>query len=62
MFDQKEHIAMQKSIQIFISVDDVDLKDIETIEDKLQIVFEDYEYTRIQMTIQDEALVRPPRR
>lgn len=53
---------MTKSIQVFISVDDVSLSDIEAIQDRLEQVFEDYEYKRIQMTIQDESLVRPPRR
>lgn len=53
---------MNKSIQVFISVDDVSLSDIESLQDSLEEVFEEYEYKRIQMTIQDESLVRPPRR
>lgn len=53
---------MKKSIQVFISVDDVDLADIEALEARLEEAFEEYEYKRIQMTIQDEPLVRPPRR
>ncbi len=53
---------MKKNIQIYISVDDVELSDIEAIQDRLEDVFDEYEDKRIQMTIQDEPLVRPGRR
>ena len=53
---------MEKSIQVYISVDDVPLADIETIQDAIEKVFEKYEYKRIQISIQDETLVRQPRR
>lgn len=53
---------MEKSVQIYVQVDDVELSDIETIQEKLEEVFQEYEYKRIQMTIQDTSLVKPPTR
>jgi len=53
---------MEKSLQIFISIDDVPLAKIESIQDALEKIFEEYVDKRIQITIQDDPLVRPPRR
>lgn len=53
---------MKKSVQIYIQVDDVELSDLEKLQDRLEETFEEYENKRITMTLQDEALVRPPRR
>lgn len=53
---------MEKTIQVYVTVDDVPLSKIEEIEEKLAELFEEYEYKRIQITIQDEAMVRQPRR
>ena len=53
---------MEKSIQVYISVDNVPLANIEAIQDAIEQVFEAYEYKRIQLTIQDEKLVQQPRR
>jgi hypothetical protein len=53
---------MKKSVQIYVQVDGVELKDIESIQEQLEQLFKDYEYKRIQMTIQDNTLVKPPSR
>lgn len=53
---------MEKSIQIYVQVDGVELKDIEAIREKLDDMLEEYEYKRVQITIQDESLVKPPTR
>lgn len=51
-----------KSVQIYIQVDDVQLADLEELQQKLEEAIAVYENKRITMTLQDEALVRPPRR
>lgn len=53
---------MEKSIQVYISVDNVPLGNIEELQEAIEKVFEDYEYKRIQLTIQDEKLVQQPTR
>lgn len=53
---------MDKSVQIYIQIDDVPLQDIESLEEKIQEAISKYENKRVTMTIQDEPLVRPPRR
>ncbi len=53
---------MKKSLQIYIQVDDVELSDLEALQDRLEETFEQYEDKRITITLQDEVLVRPPRR
>ncbi|NIW97364.1 MAG: hypothetical protein GWN13_03795 [Phycisphaerae bacterium] len=53
---------MKKSVQIYVQVDEVELKDIESIQEKLEELFAEYEYKRIQLTIQDTSLVKPPTR
>lgn len=53
---------MEKSVQVYISVDNVPLSDIEALQEALEKVFEEYEYKRIQLTIQDEKLVQQPTR
>lgn len=53
---------MEKSLQVYISVDNVPLSDLEEIQEALEALFEQYEYKRIQMTIQDERLVQQPGR
>lgn len=53
---------MEKTIQVYITVDDVPLANLEEIEEAIRAVFEEYEYKRIQITIQDEPMVRQPRR
>lgn len=53
---------MDKSVQIYIQIDDVPLQDIESLEEKIEEAISEYENKRVTMTIQDEPLVRPPRR
>lgn len=53
---------MEKTIQIYITVDDVPLSNLEAIEEAIQALFEEYEWKRVQITIQDEPMVQPPRR
>lgn len=53
---------MEKTLQIYITVDDVPLSELEDIEEQLRTIFEEYENKRIQITIQDEPMVRQPRR
>jgi ATP phosphoribosyltransferase regulatory subunit HisZ len=53
---------MKKSVQIYVQVDEVELKNIEAIQEQLEKLFEEYEYKRIQMTLQDTTLVKPPTR
>jgi hypothetical protein len=49
---------MIKSLQIIISVDDVDLNDIESILEALDVVLIEYEDKRIQTSILDVPLVK----
>ncbi len=50
---------MKKSLIITVMVDDVQLIDLESIQDKLYEIFDEYENKRITMQLQDEPVVRP---
>jgi hypothetical protein len=55
-------MKVKKSLQIYIQVDDVELSNLEGLQDALEEVFEEYPDKRITITLQDDVLVRPPRR
>jgi hypothetical protein len=50
---------MEKTISVYIVVDDVSLSDLERIESELRKTFDKYPYKRINITIQDEPAVKP---
>lgn len=51
---------MKKSLMITIAVDNVELADLEKIQEKIDEIFDEYEYKRISTNIMDRNIVRPP--
>lgn len=49
---------MKKSVQIFVVIDDVDLQDLAQIIEEFEKVIASYDDKRLQVTIQDEPMVR----
>lgn len=49
---------MNKNLSINIAVDNVPLKDLETIQEELEAIFAGYPDNRITVTIQDQPLVK----
>jgi hypothetical protein len=50
---------MKKTLILTIIIDDINLKELEEVSEKVEDVFKDYKFKRIDMNLSDTSMVKP---
>jgi hypothetical protein len=50
---------MKKTLILTIIIDDIDLQKLEEVSEKVEDVFKDYKFKRIDMNLSDTSMIKP---